>query len=65
MSEEKLIVFTADEVAIYLRTSLRTVRRLVREGHIKGAKVGRTYRVTKAALEAYLQGEGSESEHES
>jgi excisionase family DNA binding protein len=62
MSDERVIVFTAEEVAVYLRTSLRTVRRLIREGELVGVKVGRSYRVTKPALDDYLKLKNSELE---
>ncbi len=61
MSEER-IVLTVEEVAIYLRTSIRTVRRLIREGELVGVKVGRSYRVTKSALDDYLKLKDGESE---
>lgn len=57
-------LLTADEVAEYLRISLHTTRKLLREKTIPALKAGREWRVRRAALDAYLKGEpltGNES----
>jgi len=45
---------TAQEVADYLRTTLHTVRVMIKDGQLKGAKVGREYRISKRSFDAYL-----------
>ena len=44
-------VFTADEVAKYLRIHPYTVRRLVRSGKLPGSKVGGQWRFKKEDIE--------------
>jgi excisionase family DNA binding protein len=48
-------VLTVDEVAQYLRVHGETVRRWCRSGELKAAKVGRTYRIRAADLDAWWQ----------
>ncbi|HVV37970.1 MAG TPA: helix-turn-helix domain-containing protein [Acidimicrobiales bacterium] len=48
------MVFTYDEVASLLRTSDRTVRRLVRAGDLPVIKVGGQPRVARADLDDYV-----------
>ena len=45
---------TADEVAAYLRLSIRQVRRLIANGDIPVTRLGRPVRVHKRDLEAFL-----------
>lgn len=52
----KELVFTAEEAAEYLKTNPQTIRRMLREGKIPAAKVGREWRIHKDALDAYLKG---------
>lgn len=47
-------LFTAAEVARYLRVSTMTVYRLLERGELVGARVGRAYRVSRQDLAAYL-----------
>jgi len=56
------VFLTAQEVADYLRTTLRTVRELIKTGKLKGIKVGKEYRISKRALDAYL--DAVENAHE-
>lgn len=51
MSERCL---TLDQVATDLAVSTSTVRRLVASGQLRAARVGRQWRVTRAAVRAYL-----------
>ena len=44
-------VLTADEVALYLRTSPGTVKRMAKAGRLPAVKVGRTWRFRKADLD--------------
>jgi excisionase family DNA binding protein len=48
-------ILTTEEVADILKTSQRTVQRLIRQGHLKAHKVGRGYRVRDQDLVAFFQ----------
>ena len=60
MEGELRDVWTVGEVASYLRTTVRTVRGLIRRKEIKALRVGREYRITREALEEYLKGKESQ-----
>ena len=47
---------TVAEVATAMRVSKMTVYRLVRAGDLPAARVGRSYRVPRKAVEDYLAG---------
>ncbi len=49
-------VFTVSEIAAFLKTSQHQVRAMIRAGELEAIKVGREYRVTLAALDAFLEG---------
>ena len=53
---EELKVYTVREAAAKLKVSDRLVRTLARSGKLQGIKVGRSWRFTQAAIEAYLAG---------
>lgn len=56
MSNGELDVFTVEEVAHrYLRVSERTIYRLIDSGQLDAFKVGVQWRITRAALEGYMQ----------
>ena len=55
MVTESRDVLTVDEVADYLRVHGETVRRWCRSGELTAAKVGRTYRIRAADLDAWWQ----------
>ncbi|ORA27410.1 hypothetical protein BST13_30445 [Mycobacterium aquaticum] len=48
------LVLTAEETADYLRVSLNTALKLLREDVIPAAKVGRQWRVSRRALDEFL-----------
>ena len=48
------VYLTVQEVADYLRLSLHSVRAVLRSGKLKGTKIGREYRISKRALDTYL-----------
>ena len=52
---EKLL--RPEEVAEVLQISRRTVVRWLKEGKLKGVRVGRLWRVREKDLEAFLRGE--------
>jgi len=54
MKEEK--VYTVKEVSELLKIREAQVRNLLRQGHIKGFKVGKYWRVTKKEVEKLAQG---------
>lgn len=58
MSEQELM--TAQEAADYLRINIKLIYKLVDSGEIKSKRVGRVIRITKAAIDSYLQGETNE-----
>jgi len=51
-------VMTTDEAAAYLKMSTRTVRLLLGAKKLPGAKVGNTWRLSKAALDAFIANGG-------
>lgn len=53
---DPLRAFSVDEVAERLSISPYTVRELLKQGTIKGMKVGRIWRVSSEALDSYLRG---------
>lgn len=57
MSEnnEMVQVLTVEDLARILAISKNTAYDLVRSGKIRSVKIGRTYRIPKAALEEYLK----------
>lgn len=57
-SEEQIVehrLLTVDQAAEYLQVSSRWVRRILREGHLKGVKIGKLWRVEPEALEEYVK----------
>ena len=56
-------LLTTEEIAAILSVHPRTVMRWLREGKLKGLKVGRLWRVRLEDLEAFIRGEkGGESD---
>lgn len=49
-------VLTSTEAARYLRVTPDTIRRLVRQGRLPAARVGDRMRITRAAIDAFLEG---------
>lgn len=50
-------VLTSKEAMEYLRITQTTLLKLVREGGLKGNKVGRNYRFLKEDLDKFIRGE--------
>lgn len=48
-------VYTPDEVAALLKIPKSTICYLLRNGELKGMKIGRQWRITKKYLELYLE----------
>ncbi len=53
----ELEVLTLEEVAELLRVHTQTAKKLLETGELRGRKVGRQWRVTRAEVERYLAGE--------
>lgn len=50
-------LYTVKEVAAFFKTTEQQVCKMIRAGELEAIKVGREYRVTLAALDAFLEGE--------
>lgn len=48
-------LLTVAEIAAQMRVSKMTVYRLVQSGAINGLRFGRSYRVSEAAMQQYLE----------
>jgi excisionase family DNA binding protein len=49
-------ILTANEAANYLKVTVRTIYRLIREGRIPGCKVGGSWRFRRDILDDWLAG---------
>jgi len=58
--EQDIEVYTPEEIAEKLRVDPATVRRWLREGQVRGLKLGRQWRIEKAEYEAFLERKRSE-----
>ena len=54
-SESLPDVLTAEEVAIFLGVGISTVRDYLREGKLKGLKLGRGWKISKDSLKAFVR----------
>ena len=54
------LVAKVSEVAIYLRSSEPTVRELIRTNRLRAIRCGRSIRVPRSAVDAFIRGEASE-----
>lgn len=50
-------VMTIDEAAAYLRVNERTLRIMLKQKRLPGAKIGRAWRIRRADLDRVLAGE--------
>jgi len=53
-NEQPDAVMTLDELAQYLKVSKSTLYKQVQEGRIPGQKLGKQWRFSKAAVDAWL-----------
>ena len=51
---DNIQLMTMQEVAQQLKVSERTVRRYIKDGHLKGYKLEGAYRITDKELERFL-----------
>ena len=49
-------IYTVDEAADFLNLHVKTVRRYLREGRLKGKRIGKQYRIGRADLEEFAGG---------
>ena len=47
-------LYTIEEVADFLRVSIRTVRRYLKDGTIRGFKVGQNWRISDEEVSRYI-----------
>jgi excisionase family DNA binding protein len=52
---EESEVMTVSEVARYMRVSESTVLMMLRNGQLQGAKVGKSWRVLRSVVDAFLR----------
>jgi len=57
-----LKVYTPEEAAKILKLSPKTVRKYLREGELKGAKLGKEWRITEEQLREFLARRSNPSE---
>ena len=51
----KLEVYTVEECAEILKVTKRTIYKYVKDGSLRASKVGRDWRITDAAIQAFLE----------
>ena len=49
-----MIFYTVEEIAEILKLDAETIRRYLVKGDLKGAKIGRSWRVTKDELDQFI-----------
>jgi len=49
-------IMTVEQVAAYLQLSKMTVYKYIREGRLPAAKIGKSYRIRRSDVEAFLEG---------
>ena len=49
--------FTVTDAAEYLNMDRKSILKLLNEGRLKGAKIGRDWRISKTELDRLLRGE--------
>jgi excisionase family DNA binding protein len=52
-----VVVYTTEEVAAILKTSIRTVQRLIQSGRLKAKRLGHAYRIAENHLQVFVQDE--------
>lgn len=49
-------IMTVEQVAAYLQLSKMTIYKYIREGKLPAAKIGKSYRIRRSDVEAFLEG---------
>jgi excisionase family DNA binding protein len=57
-------VYTIEEAAAILKVHPRTINRLLERGELRGFRVGRVWRISREALDAYIHGERGAAQHD-
>ena len=57
MDKEEMTVYTVTETMQILKTARNTVLKLLKDGTLKGFKVGRDWRIPASELKAFMSGE--------
>lgn len=60
--KKEILALTVDDVAAELQVNRQTIARWLRQGKLPGRKVGREWRVSRKALERYLEGQDWEAQ---
>ena len=47
--------YTIDEAAVLLGVSWRTIKRRIEDGSLKASKIGKSYRITRENLIAFIE----------
>ena len=50
-----MVVYTVDEVSSILKLPAETIRKYLRRGDLKGARIGRYWRIPEEELAAFIQ----------
>lgn len=58
-------IYTVDEVAAYLLLNRKTVLNLLTQNKLKGFRAGRSWRITKQAVDEFIEGKSPEKSTES
>lgn len=58
IAEQVKTTYTVEEVAELLNCHPQTIRRAIRKGNLKAAKIGRSLSISRLDLEAYYQAKG-------
>lgn len=60
-SNARAQLLTPSEVAEMLRVSSMTVYRLIKSGELRAARIGKSYRISEADVDAYLEARFSDA----
>ena len=52
---DRTAFLTTEEVLVYLRTTPRTIYRLIRSGELPAVRIGRQWRFRRADLDAWVE----------
>ena len=55
-------LYTVQEASGYLRTSVYTVREMLKSGNLKGFKVGTKWRILESSLKALQESKGEDDD---
>lgn len=64
MTKDREKLMSVEEVAEYLGLHPQTVYSLLREGELRGHKLGRVWRIRPGAVDEYIERQAAETEEE-